>query len=359
MIPGIIEASRWVSPFSDTFNRANTGNINTSNIEWTEIVGDWQILDNTAYSATTAASYPLVVLDIEKQNVQITAYNGSAGSGFGVAFWVKDSDNWWAVVTDTSTSSATGTVYSCPSGGTLSGTTCLNTCYQTCYETCYNTCCGGGVCANNGNLSAQGCGLGGYEYGCYDSGGCGCYGYEVGDPGSCTCYSGPVPGYSGYPRECYFDGYYYFNGTCYSSARNGTVPGYYYPGTMTSTYACNPYNCNPYSCNPYSCNYAATATTTTITTYTHTIKLIKKEAGVLSTVATQTHSTEQNAANYISSVTVSTNNNVITYSAVRSGVTASYTATASSPVFAERHGMIFAPATTAQGNKIDRFDYVA
>ena len=356
MIPGIVESSRWVASFSDTFNRTDAASINTSNLEWQEIIGDWQISSNTAYSPTAAASYPLAAINTFKENTSVISYNGSAGAGFGVAFWVVDSNNWWAVVSDTTTSTSSGTVYSCPNGGTLSGTTCINTCYSTCYNTCYEQCCAGGYCASGSGS----CGGGGYAYGCATTvaGGCdparyyNCGGATTANENLYDCFSSPC-------QACryrqYYDPnqypYYFTVYECFS----GVVPPSttWTAGTVTSTT-----NCNPYSCNPYSCNYAASGTNTTITTYTHTMKLIRKLAGTVSVVETQTHGADQNTPIYFTSLSVSTVGNVISYSGLRNGSTNAYTATAISPTKGTKHGIIMAPSTAGtQANRVDRFDY--
>lgn len=367
MIPGIVESSRWVASFSDTFNRTNAANIATPNLEWEEIIGDWQVASNTAYSPTAAASYPLAAINTFRENTSVTSYNGTAGAGFGVAFWVVDSNNWWAVVSDVSSTQSGGTVYSCPNGGSLSGTTCLNTCYSTCYDTCYEQCCTGGSCP--GGLSGS-CGGGGYAFGCYQPGGCGCPPGTAGDVSTCTCYSdyqgglstlciGSTCGYGcwyGWP----FTTSYEFAGGCYGAAASGVVAAGWLAGTVTSTGACNPYSCNPYSCNPYACNYTATATNTTITTYAHSIKLIRKLAGTVSVIATQSFGSEQNTPVYFTSLSVTTVGNVVTYSGLRNGSTNSYSATAVLPTKGTKHGIILSPTTAgAQTTQVDRFDYNA
>jgi hypothetical protein len=371
MIPGIVESSRWVASFSDTFNRADAANIATPNLEWTEIIGDWQVASNTAYTPTAASSYPLAALDTFKENTSIISYIGSAGAGFGVAFWVVDSNNWWAVVSDVVVSTSGGYSYSCPDGGTLDGTTCNRTCYETCYQTCYEQCCKGGTCPTNAQHPAGtwagSCGGGGFDFGCYEPGGCSCTGALAGDVNTCSCYNdllGPKANfyiYGQYAFGCFYNypwlPEYEFNGQCYGEKYSGTIPEGWVKGTVTETKDCNPYACNGYSCNPYACNYAATATAITITNYTHSLKLIRKLAGTVSVVETRSFGTEPTTPTYFTSVSVSTVGNVITYSGVRGGAENAYTATAVSPIKGTKHGIIMAPTTGAQGNKIDRFDY--
>lgn len=364
MIPGIVESSRWLSPFSDTFNRANTTTMATTGIDWVETIPDWQIVSNKAYTATATSSYPLLSFDATKANVTIKATGNLDGAGFGVAFWVTNATNWWAVVTDVTQGSTSGTTYTCPNGGTLSGSTCLKTCYQTCYETCYNQCCSTGSCVNYGNFSYGECGGGGYAYGCYDTGGCSCDAYGgVGDTSTCTCYyGGSVPLSVNYSAsQCFQGGGYPFNGQCYNAVASGQIPAYWYAGTITSYVSCNPYNCNPYDCNPYACNYDATGTTSTITTYTHTMKLIRNNAGTISTVATVALGVDNTTPVYVTSIQVNTNGSTISATALRGGVSVNLTNSPVSPTTSTRHGFILAPVTTTAllSRNVDQFDYLA
>ena len=367
MIPGIVESSRWVASFSDTFNRTDAANIATSNLEWAEVIGDWQVASNTAYTPTSASSYPLAAIDTFRENTSVTSYNGIGtgfGAGFGVAFWVVDSNNWWAVVSDVSTTQSSGISYSCPSGGTVEGTTCKKTCYQTCYDTCYDACCTDGYCASGSGS----CGGGGYAYGCATTvaGGCdparsyNCGGASTGNPNSYDCFANPcqacryVQTYDPNQYPYYLTVYECFSGVVPASTS-------WSAGTVTATVACNPHTCpTGYACNPYACDYTATATTTTVTNYAHTIKLLRKLAGTVSVVATQSLGSDQTTPIYLTSLSVSTVGNIITYSGLRNGSTNSYTATAVTPTKNTKHGIIMAPTTAGtQGNRIDRFDYNA
>ena len=363
MIPGIVEASRWLPSFSDTFNRATAASLATTNLDWVDIVGGWGVASNTAYSATTAASYPLAAIESLRQDVTVTAFNGGSGAGFGVAFWVADANNWWALVSDVVTTQASGTVYTCPTGGTLQGTICKKTCYKTCYDTCYDACCTGGSCP--GGLSGA-CGGGGFAYGCAttEPGGCdparyyNCGGASTSNPNSYDCSANPCQAcryVQTYNPDIF--PYYFTTYECFS----GVVPAStsWSAGTVTSTVACNPHTCPVgYACDPYGCDYNATATTTTITTYAHSIRLLRKLAGTVSVVATQSLGSEQTTPAYLTSLSVSTIGDVITYSGLRSGSTNAYSATAVSPVKGTKHGVILSPTTAgAQTTQVDRFDY--
>lgn len=253
--------------FTDDFNRANSSSISTGTISWEETRGDWEILSNQLSSSTGASSYPIATVRANTKNARTRIGLGSSGWGWGVAFWVTDQNNWFSATTDQySTSSG---FYSCPNGGTLSGTTCVKTCTGGGEFIGYT----GGTCPANQSVTPDS------NCVCNDPGGCGCYSYEVGDYGSCTCYGGGSvsafdpslcggPGYSLYP--------YYFAGSCWQTARSGVVPPYTYTGSGCTA------NYNPtYS---YDCSYAATFNTSTA--YLHRLILRKSVSGVVTTIAT-------------------------------------------------------------------------
>lgn len=377
MIPGIIESARWVAPFIDTFNRSNNNDIATLEYQWQELTGNWQIDSNNAYTATTAASYPLAIIDILKENVSVRS-TGTNTSGYGVAFWVVDSNNWWAAVTDSTSSSTTTQAYTCPDGGSLSGTTCLKTCTTTTTSTVY-------YCPDGGNLSGTTCQRtcstsSSYYTGgtcpanqsvspnsqciCNDPGGCACSGNPV-DVGSCTCYTGYYsPEF--YPGYCSSIGYLSFNGNCYTGSYSGSVSPYSYTGsgctlvTNTSYYDCS-YPASATQGNPvtttYNCDYAATLSTVTVTTYTHTMRLLRNVAGTVTQIATSTFSSSTSDS-YPATMRVTTNQNEITVTGTTGGSSVSFGHTASSPTRGTKHGIIIAPATRSQSTRIDQFEYI-
>ena len=249
--------------FTDNFNRANSSSISTGTISWEETRGDWEILSNQLSSSTSASLYPIVTVRANTKNARTRIGLGSSGWGWGVAFWVTDQNNWFSATTDQySTSSG---FYSCPNGGTLSGTTCVKTCTGGGEFIGYT----GGTCPANQSVSPDS------NCVCNDPGGCGCYSYEVGDYGSCTCYSG-AESPSLYQGYCESAGWYTFAGVCWNTARSGVVPPYTYPGSGCTA------NYNPtYS---YDCSYAATFNTSTA--YLHRLILRKSVSGVVTTIAT-------------------------------------------------------------------------
>lgn len=333
MIPGIVESSRSVNPFLETFNRANTSSLSTTDVEWAEITGDWVIDTNTAYTATSASSYPIATFDSQKYNVSLRATNGDNKAGFGVAFWVQDTNNWWALVSDSTTTTGSYSYYTCPEGGYLSGTTCYNT---------------------RTDVYIRGFSLG---EGCVNNH---AYDYTINGIDDCTCND-----------NCQPCEYYLANGSCYAVAlpsteedcaiSGGTYIGYscyFFP-----VFWCPPYTYQAPGCGPYygsitsDYTYAATLATAYATTYTYTMKLIKNVAGTVSLVATQAHGTDTSDGNYINTLSVVTNENQLTLSGVRNGLNVSFSHTAVSPLVADNHGIILAPASRNQGSRIDDFHY--
>lgn len=331
MIPGIIESARSVEPFSDTFDRANAADLATSTLLWEELTGDWQVDNNSAYTTTAASSYPMAVIDVQKADANLRSFSvGSNNSGFGVAFWVVDSQNWWAAVTESTVTSTTVSGYTCPNGGTLSGTTCIKTCTST---TSYYT---GGTCPNNQSVTPDSNCI------CNDPGGCGCFPNEVGGPG-CLCYSSP----NGLgPDVCPSSNW--LNGTCYDSVRSGVVAPYSYTGSgctlVTST-------------STFDCSYAATFSSTTVTTYNHTMRILKSVSGVVTQEGTVTF-TNNTSDNYLDHLTVATVENLITVTGTRGTTVVSGSLSATNPNRGTKHGIILAPATRSQSARIDRFDYI-
>ena len=333
MIPGIVESSRSINPFLDTFNRANTADLYTAEVDWTDIRGDWVIDTNTAYTTTSASSYPIATFDSQKYNVSVRATNGDNKAGFGVAFWVTDADNWWALVSDSTTTTGSYSYYTCPQGGYLSGTTCYNTVTEQ-YIRYYTT---GQGCVNNH-----------------------AYDYTI-DGNDCTCNDNCVPcsGYLAPDGNCYLDAYP-LNGNCFTQGGSYVANGICY---ASPTFWCPPYTyqapgCGPvYGTIPTDYTYAATLATANTTTYTYTMKLIKSVAGVVSVVSTQEHGTDTADGNYINTLSVVTNENQLTLSGVRNGLNVSFSHTAVNPLVADNHGIILAPASRNQGSRIEDFYY--
>lgn len=114
MISGIIDsASRAVAGFTDTF--AGTGALDS---RWSNIRGSWSRVSDKANTATAASTYPLTVFNANTYSLTVRGENNAAETGWGVAFWVQDENNWWAFVNYRTSG------YTCNPGDSLNGTTC-------------------------------------------------------------------------------------------------------------------------------------------------------------------------------------------------------------------------------------------
>lgn len=110
----------------DDFNRADASSLGTvSNgvTSWTTVSGSWGVVSNQAKSTTSPSSYPLaqVTSPLQSSDYELRIDTPS-GHGQGLAFWITDANNFW----DVSTNSSFSEWYTCPNGGTLSGTNCLS-----------------------------------------------------------------------------------------------------------------------------------------------------------------------------------------------------------------------------------------
>lgn len=255
--------------FTDDFNRANSSNITTGTITWDETRGDWEILSNQLSSSTSASSYPMATVRANTKNARTRIGLGSSGWGWGVAFWVTDENNWFSATTDQySTSSG---FYSCPNGGTLSGTTCVKTCV-----TPGTTTVSGGNCCFSPHQT-ENCTPTYPSCTCYDTGGCNCPAGTgaVGPAPGCDCYSGYYDD-EYYPGYCAYYGKYAFAGMCWDSKVSGSyVQPYEYNGNCSQTTTPDTY---------YNCDYAATFNTSTA--YLHRLILRKSVSGTITTIAT-------------------------------------------------------------------------
>jgi hypothetical protein len=299
MIPGIVDSAVSATrAFTDEFS--GTGSLAQ---RWTSTRGSWSVVGGKSYTATAASSYPLAVFNANTNAVNVRVDYGTADThGWGVAFWVQDASNWWAVVTDKTYG------YTCPSGGTLTGTNCKlpDTTYDCSYTSCSYSCPGGQT------LSGTGC----YVYGCPS--GCSDTGIE------CIC--GTYPNYYSQPYQLNYVG----------AAASNCV-------TVSQT------------CTTTGATYAATAQ------YTYKIKLIKSVAGTISEVSTLAIETSTTATSTIGYVQANISKaGVITATAMMNGGTTvqTLTNTPSSPTTSMRHGFILAPITSGTpATGMERFIY--
>lgn len=158
MIPGIVDSAVAAArAFTDEF--PGDGAFEP---RWSATTGTWTKVSGDAVTSTAASSYPLLSFNANTKQATIRTEGGTANTiGWGAAFWVVDSNNWWAAVVDQTT-------YTCQVGTTTG-------------------CC---ACGDNG---------------CGPDGGCGCYICDGGGCiGNCT--------FVGYAGTCTYPVF----GTCYS-----------------------------------------------------------------------------------------------------------------------------------------------
>lgn len=235
--------------FTDEFD-------STLNSRYTQTTGSWSISSGDLSTSTSASSYPLITFNANTREVTVEAEPGTTGQyGWGVAFWVTDANNWWAVVADQET-------YTCQTG-TTSG------------------CC---ACGDNG---------------CGPDGGCNCFSC---DGGGCI-------------------------GNCTFVANAGT------------------------------CSYPVFGTC-----YRYVIRLIKRESGTVTTVASATI-TEGNISSTLTigyvQAAINTSGQITGTGQMSTGGTvATITNTPSSPTKTRVHGAIVVPKTAGtQGTTFERYIY--
>jgi hypothetical protein len=91
------------------------------------------------------------------------------------------------------------------------------------------------------------------------------------------------------------------------------------------------------------------------------MKLIRNNAGTISTVATVALGADNTTPVYVASIQVNTNGSTISATALRNGTSVNLTNSPASPVTSTKHGIILAPVTTTAllSRNVDQFDYLA
>jgi len=300
MIPGIVDSAVSATrAFTDEFS--GTGSLSQ---RWTSTRGSWSVVSGKSYTATAASSYPLATFNANTIGVNVRVDYGTTDThGWGVAFWVKDADNWWAVVTDKTFG------YVCDPGDTLNGTTCKkpDTYYDCSFVTCTYS------CPSGTTLSGTGC----YTYGCAS----GCYDTGI----ECLC-GDYYSGFYSQPYQLVYLGS--ANANCTTVSQTCTTTGATYNATLQ---------------------------------YSYKIRLIKSVAGTVTEVDTKTIETSTTSTSTIEYVQASVSKaGVITATAKMNGGTTvqTLTNTPSSPTTAKRHGFILAPISSGtQATGMERFIY--
>lgn len=124
----------------------------TTSATYEAVRGTWGVISNKAYAVTAPGGYAIATVDAKTENVRVKSTTDNTHAGVGVSWWVTDSNNWWAAnskkVSTTGTPyicpsggtlsgtncnytyGATGTAtqtyfYFCPAGYTFHGICCL------------------------------------------------------------------------------------------------------------------------------------------------------------------------------------------------------------------------------------------
>ena len=121
--------------FTDEFD-------STLNSRYTQTAGSWNVSGGDLSTSTAASSYPLISFNANTQTVTVKAEPGASNTfGWGVAFWVVDSNNWWAVIADRES-------YTCQTGTTSGCCACgSDQCGPDGSCNCFS--CDGGGCIGN------------------------------------------------------------------------------------------------------------------------------------------------------------------------------------------------------------------
>jgi len=288
-----------LSYFLDAFTRSDSANVIAGPVvEWVQDSGTWGINTNAATTSTGASSYPLATFDAGTVAATVKATLPTTRSaGAGVAFWVTDSNNWWAAVADKV--DTTGAPYNCSGPGSANNST--------------------------GNCS--------YTYGA-QGGGPGVS--PGGNYGYLACDSGTLFG----------NGCWYYDGTWIRSHTGYIACCVYVPPS--------PYNA-PYNYTPTTVTYAGTASSFNRSD----IKIIKKTAGIVSTVST-TQVANPNSTSYLTYIQATTTPTGVTVAAVDSSapntvVTAN--AIAGLPLPAQKFGIVYTPSTAYGNPKVEAIEY--
>lgn len=289
--------------FTDNFTRANSGSsIGQDIARWVSTSGNWGINSNRANTSTPAASYPIATFDAITQDAVVKSTSTGAGSGYGVSFWVTDENNWYGAFTEKS--GFTGNPRFCNSPShTLTGVGSENCQYPatgTPYSYPYGCCTGGGSWHNSDAVAGM--------FGCPNADGPYCH--APCSPVTCTG-----------------------SGTHYSCPAGGTVSG-------------------------ANCNYTSNLTQW----YRHQFKVLKKDAGTVSTLRTVELGNVTAVGTNIDSIQANTNlNNAVITASWSNGTSVSSTLVfgtdTSTPPKSSKFGMMYGPATLNQLSEIETFEY--
>jgi hypothetical protein len=369
---------RWfLGPISDSFNRSVSGSLGNADTgeAWTNVSGTWYANGSAAQSDTAASSNALATVTYGVSDVTIGA---AITNGTGVAAWVVDANNWYALV---SFQTQVNTTYSCNcycNGHCESGSYPV---YYSCANcsACGSYVSGGGTTtyAATGTATQTGWKYVGsaFIYTRY------CSQAQVNDPTNYNCFT---------RSDCYTGG---AGGACSYACNDGETghPGNYscYNPTYSVSYTCNPgdsisgttcYHTEPgtttcYSCSNSSCGiayyqgysqcysggtypncdgYGGGCQTCGTLSNAYYVKLISSVNGTISNLTG-----DISVSGLVGAVRLNTQDNVITYQAYSNGdftgLLTSGTYTATSPVKANNYGIIKTSSPYGQGSTVDNF----
>ncbi len=357
---GIISAV--LKKITDSFNRANTTSglgVTDSGQSWLETRGTWKINSNKAQSTDAGSSYPLYSINIGAKNVNVGAEISNGGPG--LAFWITDSNSWWA--SSVNYTSVADRPYSC---------NCSTGCYS-----CRNSSCG---CETCGTCRDSSCGCQTYGTTCVLNAYCqhpdcgssttiSCAGnyQSSSDPGTLWTCSGATLG-----QVC--SKAYVLDRWFYSTCQQTTVTN----SCRTAACGCEQYNCIQYnlcqSCNCPCAQYASCESCANCGSYSYgcstcynnteyaQIKLYSSVSGTVTVQSTLNvwSGTTGSYTTTAGSLLVSTSGNDITVkaysdSSLTNQLGSTMTFTATSPTRGNSVGIIKTPSTANAGNTVDSF----
>jgi len=414
------DATTWVrwflGPITDSFNRSVSGVLGTadSGETWTNVTGTWYANGSAAQSDTAASSNAIATVAYGVSDVTVGA---GVSNGTGVAAWVVDANNWYALV---SFQTQVNTTYSCNCYCNGHCDTYPVPVYNTC-TSCYycgSTTSGGGTSTYQGtyvpggttvtDVGAANCttSVSGWKYigsaviygrrcsqtqvndptnyNCYStsdcySGGTGSYCYECpegesGHPGNyscyiptggvttCTCSSGTESG-----GRCYVTS---FGTGYYSCPSGGTANQSTGVCTVTTAGTTTCYSCANPDCGvayyytgstcygggtyPNCDQYGGGCQTCGSITNNYYIKLIRSVGGTITNLTG-----DISVSGSVGALRLNTQGNVLSYQAYSNsdftGLLTSGTHTATSPAKANNYGIIKTSSPFGQGSTVDNF----
>jgi hypothetical protein len=62
---------------------------------WEADKGVWGVISNKAYAVSLPGNYAVATVDTKTENVSVKSTTDNTHAGVGVSFWVTDANNWW------------------------------------------------------------------------------------------------------------------------------------------------------------------------------------------------------------------------------------------------------------------------